>query len=104
MSISAFLAYPSVSLAAKWSDFSIVEKVDGLEISYRSSKLKDGWSAEWKGENKGTDWGAPFSAARKYSCTDGKSQKIEKDQSMGRCHRVRIEECCVTQISAVAIR
>ena len=77
------LATPSSLLANKWSDFVVVEKVDGFEISYRSRNLDDGWFVEWKGENKGTEWGAPFSIARSYSCGNGRSHSIEKGQSMG---------------------
>lgn len=81
--ITVFLATPSSLLANKWSDFVVVEKVDGFEISYRARNLDDGWFVEWKGDNKGTEWGAPFSKARSYTCGDGTPQRVEKGHSMG---------------------
>ncbi len=105
-----FLIQPFPVQAEKWSGYTTLETKKGVEISYRSRELKDGWFIEYKGSNSSKDWAKPVLTIREYSCSDGKKQVIDKSKSLGPLPpgesgaSVRDAEICTdAQISSVNV-
>ena len=77
------MSISSVALAAKWSDFTAVKSAGGIELSYRLRAINEGWFVEWKGENRGSEWGNPISSSRVYTCSNGKRQEVRTVGNFG---------------------
>lgn len=60
LSFIVLVEAPNLASAGKWSDDVMVSIENDVAVSYRQQLQKDGWFAEWKVENKSTEWVEPF--------------------------------------------